>query len=297
MARPPISMGSSHDDETPVELNDDQLAVAKKEIGELWMVLKALNDHIENDTFTVSIRDSHCGCLEAFATRLNKAVGHDGDLETKRFEDTKYVREANIEIRRLEGLVGSSRGFDGVPDMIGLMRDNFRTFWTEGPCGCLVYDQPGHGANGAGSGEGGGFFPARGELWYTAELVPGFNEFDRSMSDTPVSDKRNQRNWLEEIGQEVDLYQESRSTRDAQMLDTPKNRAYVENRLKERFPSLVINAWGICSVYSGGAEHHQMQIRWVKITIKNCEEMLPTDEESGSSRFSTSWSLPRPSRR
>jgi hypothetical protein len=92
MAHPELSLQSvSSTDESLVELNPNQTEVAKKEIGELWMVLRAMNDHIEKGTFTVSIRDSHCGCLEASASRFCKAVGHDGDLEAKRREDSSYV--------------------------------------------------------------------------------------------------------------------------------------------------------------------------------------------------------------
>jgi hypothetical protein len=277
MARPNLPLRAAADDETLVELNADQLAVAKKEIGELWMVLKSLSDHIEKNEFTVAIRNSHCGCLEAFATRFNTAVGYDSDLEAQRFENAKFVREANIEIARLERLVGSSRGFDGVPDMIGLMRTNFRDWWCDGPCGSLVYDTPGHGA--AGRGDGGGFYPCQGELRYTAELLPGFNEFENSMSDTPVTDKENQKNWLDRIGEEIDLYREGNSNRDAQMLDTPKNRAYVTKRLRDRFPSVRIDGWGVCSVYGKERDEDLMQIRYIKITIQKAEEMLPNDEE------------------
>lgn len=280
MARPLPRISVSSDDETLVELNADQLEVAKKEVGELWMVLKMLHEGIEKGTLTAGLRNTYCSCLESFATRLNKAIGHDSDLEKQHMENAKFVREANIEIARLERLVGSSRGLEGVADMLTLMRDNFGTFWRdECPCGCLVYDTPGYGAGG-GRGDGGGFYPSRGELRYTAELAPGFNEFERSFSDTPVSDKENQKNWLDEISQHLDLYRNGSSSRDAEMLDTPRNRAYVTKLLQDRFPSLVVNAWGIQSVYGEDRDTGLMQIRHLKITIHNVEEMLPTEEET-----------------
>lgn len=284
MVRPMIRMSESSQDDTIVQMDADQLAVAKKEIGEIWSVLKSLSHHIEKGDFTVAIRDSHCGCLESFAARFCKAVGHDEDIEKQRWENARAVREANLEIRRLEQLVGSSRGFDGVPDMIALMRESFKDFWWNAPCGSLVYDSPGHGA--AGSGNGGGFYPARGQLWFTAELIPGFSGegdeyFDSSMSDTPVSDKEKKKNWIEQLGEKIDLhYPEKAYSSSAEMLDTPRNREYIENMLQTRFPSLRIDAWGIQSVYGDGKQRGLMQIRWFKITIENTEEMLPTEEET-----------------
>jgi hypothetical protein len=249
------------DDETPVELNADQLQVAEKEVQEIWTALTFLADNLKD--LTVSTRHSSMGCIESFFARLSQAVGYDGDIKKAKDGRNTEIREKNIEIRRLENLVGQNRGVDGVAESLSLCSQNFNKYWKKIGF-TLVYDHPSEE-------KCGGFGAGWGRIYYRAHLASMLNTHIDSHTDTPVSDAEEKGIFIEDMKKLLDLGTEDRYHH--LVFDTKKSRNHIESKLKERFPSLTVTDWHIQELRG------HMTIRSLNIKIENIEEMLPTDEE------------------
>jgi hypothetical protein len=203
------------------------------------------------------------GCIESFVARLGKAVGYDGVIEKQKEERFAEIREKNIEIRRLEQLVGQSRGVDGVAESLSLCSQNFNKYWKKIGF-TLVYDHPSEE-------KCGGFGAGWGKIYYRAHLATMLNTWIDSHTETPVSDAEKKGIFIEDMKKLVDLVAEDKYHH--LVLDTEKSRNYIESKLRERFPSLTITDWHIQEIRG------HMTIRSLNIKIDNIEEMLPTDEE------------------
>lgn len=260
-------------DESPVELNDDQREVIKKNLGELSMAISFLVDTINSGKLTVSTRHSVCRCIENWASSLTKACGGDSEIDARRKEESAHIRKANLEIHRLEQLIGSNRGFDGIPETMSVMSQTFKDYW-ELMGFSLVYDSP-HRST---IGEGGGFQGCHGHLYYHAACVTSLDSM-RGDESAPVTAKKKQQEFVENMAAKLDLFGEGRH--DRYVLDTPKNRKYIQKALLARFPSLTVEEWCVRSI--GRRENKgTFYIRGINIIIDNCAELMPTEEEKAA---------------
>lgn len=253
-------------DETPVPLTPDAESVALKALVETMDVLRQIHTDVRTRTVKAGMRTTLCGLLEYQLAHLFKAVGYDGALAAEVAGRNQAVREANAEIRRLEQLVGSSRGFDGVPELLSAMSREMRDFWKSQGFS-LVYDSPG-----SPRGEGGGFSASGGCLLYRATLSLGLDWIARMDSATPVTDQLTEAGFIEQMGQRFDLGQEPSWSRDWYLLDTERNRATVRGVLKERFPSLMVVSWNSRHF---GRDDQRFTLWGCDILLRDCSELLP----------------------
>ena len=228
-------------DNTVVELSEDQLAVIEREGKELVGCLSNLKILLDGNKLTVSSRYNIAYLMKKCAAKLIETTGEETDIDQEQELMFAKLRLKNEEIRNLKELVGKSRGLDGVPESLRLASKNFQEFWSAiGFCG--VIDHPMINSS-TGHGQHGGFAPFRKSLCYEAHLWVRLNEMGYLFpSDTPVSDGEKHEKYLENMKNALDLEDEEKMNRAMyfHVLDTEKNRAYIEGNLRAKYPSLTI---------------------------------------------------------
>lgn len=262
-----LNVDAGLQDETPLDLTDDQRAVALRALQKLLQVAHHLSDRV-GSLPTVSDRMACCGLLEHHFAELATALGHDSDVAREVEQRSADLRRANQEICRLEALRGSQRGLDGVPELLTAMGERLRTVWEELGFG-LVYDVHGRGER------SGGFSATHSYLWYDATLVPMLRSVGGSYSLTPVSDQQTEEAFLARMAAELDLHVEHRR-QDAQLLDTERNRAWLISRLQAHFPSLSVRGW---ELWNGRGK--PTVIRSLSVHIDDVRDLLRPEEADG----------------
>ena len=239
-----LSRSSQMSDETPVVLNDDQKKKLKDKMQELFHSLIFLQEMVGKDELTVSTRCSTVGCAENWMGELAAITGYDSDIQKEKEERSHKIRAANTEIRRLEELVGSERGLDGIAEKLSLVKKNFDDHWKSMGF-CLTYSTP------IDNERPGGWDAGHGRIYFYATLS---THMDRRRDDDPE-------------GLELFLGEPSMP----QVLDTPENREYIVSGLQTKYPSLEVLSWSIVQCYGRGCT--DMQIRDLVIRIQDITEM------------------------
>jgi hypothetical protein len=264
-----LQMDPRSQDESPVQLTPDQKTHALKSLTEAMQTLHFLKGYLQEEKLTVGMRLCLCNLSESHVVEMATTLGYESDLAVQRERMHAEVRTANGEIRRLEKLVGSSRGFDGVPELMSRMSERMSGLW-KGMGFSLVYDSP----HGSSRGEGGGFSAGYGHLRYHATLSCSLDPFSRAFSKTPVTDAEEEEIFHQRIAEQYDVVQIERSRDYPALLDTERNKLELERRLKAALPSLEVHGWNLRQI-----QDHR--VLWsMEVVVRNCAELLK-DENDG----------------
>jgi len=242
-----LSTSEQMNDETLVELTDEKKEQLKDRIAEISSSLSLLIHLVNQDELKISNRFSILGCVENYIGELASIVGYDSDIEKEQQRRSERIKNANIEIRRLEELVGSERGLDGIAEKLSKLSKDFHDNWKSMGFN-LAYDSPMNEENPGGWGAG------YGAINYYARL------------STYIT-SRNSKDCKEYL----DLFEAEGDSGHPQVLDTIKNREFIANSLQEKYPSLEILSWEIVQCYGRGST--DMQIRGLKIRIQDISDM------------------------
>jgi len=228
-------------DDTLVELTSEQKGTVTQKVTNAIGALKFIHELVERDELKVQNRFSVIRSVEMYLQELATTLGYDSDLKKEAQDRSADIRSANQEIRRLEALVGSERGLDGIAEKLSLLNQNFQDYWRKIMGMGIVYSHPGN------SEKPGGWSGSYGTTEFFARL-------STMIDNTGEGDV---------LGLEI-------AQNHPAVLDTPQNRQLIEDALQEKYPSLEIKSWEIVQCY--GCDK-RMQIRGLDICIQDIREM------------------------
>lgn len=216
-----FEMISDHTDESQVDLTADNRTVAETCCREVCSALKFLYESLPN--LKISTRYNVLSVARANLDRLNKATGHDASQGREIDLCNKKLREANQAIRDLHAQLANATPLDGLGDLLYKLDQEVTAQWKS--LGFSLVD---------------GSFEAR---WSSNQryivklsfyLSPDHDE------DCPVTSKNSYQEKMSRLQEEADFVFVHGDWR---FLDTPKNRAWVLARMREKYPSFVVHEW------------------------------------------------------
>jgi hypothetical protein len=215
-----LEMSPNHSDDTPVVLTDDAKAAATTSLKKAADALYFVMEFIKNGSLTVSARYNGLAVAISDINHARKLLGGESDLQQDMEGFQKRLREANEEIRRLEKEMTKGITAEAVGNKLGVLMKTVSKWWESiGFNYCT------------------GKFNEYGGL--TAVLHTSIDDHISCMEeDTPVTAKQKKQEKVMETAQTLDLIPEGHGR--FHVVDSPKNRAWVINKIKTRFPSVRI---------------------------------------------------------
>lgn len=218
-----INMPANHHNDTPISLDEDTKAAALKKIQDSYQALAFVHDFIKSGSFTVSTRYNGLSLAQSHLDDVKKMLGADEDEKQKRENDRNHLRAANQENQRLREEMAKGVTAEAVGHKLYALKNIVYEWWKR--LGFSYAD---------------GTFDAHG---HGGSLKVNFRvnidtHLDFLEKETPVTSRKKKDEKIENLSDVLDLYPESQN--DLAVIDNPKNRAWVLNKLKTRFPAIRI---------------------------------------------------------
>lgn len=204
-----------------VVLNPDQKAVALKTLKDLFFAAQQLHEWINKDSLSQEMAGILPSLIESHFADIAKQLNYGSKLTKEKEERHQQIREANTRIRELEKQLGENKPLDGLKEQLRHLATTVSDWWNT------------H-----------GFYHVSDENFteygqYTARFCFMLDHLSM-YSATPVTDKRN---WRERIQQLIDegwdiIFEDGR--RSPQLLDNDNNRMKLVDLIQSRFPSAKI---------------------------------------------------------
>lgn len=232
--------------ETCIELTEDDKAVVLKATKDLHFANAQLHEWLENDMLTADMSTILPANIESHFSIIAKKLDYESHLLKEKEERHLMIREANQEIRNLKEKLGSDKPVDGLPELMQHLTNKVKKWWkTEGFS--YVGDQVFHPYGGL-------------------HIRLGFMLDSYFISDAPVTDGQTKKlhvEHLRDIGFEFADFEKGNGEK-LKLIDNPTNRTLLLTMLQERFPSLEIHSFENQSSY---ADKNIFVIRDIKAAI------------------------------
>ena len=121
----------NHSSKEPVELNEDSKAFALKKIQSLFGAITFLNEMIQKETLTKSVRHNTLCVASHDIQDLIQSLGGAEDLKQKEDLNLKLLRQANQEVHRLTAELGKGVTKEAIAVKIGQMCTEVGDWWKE----------------------------------------------------------------------------------------------------------------------------------------------------------------------
>lgn len=203
-----------------VNLNEDQKAVALKNTKDLCFASKQMHELLASDTLTEKMKKTLIFISESYLTDIAKATNYESNIATelnKRFEE---VRKANQRIQELECQIANMKPIDGLNEQLRGLTEKIDTWWAE--IGFNFISEMS--------------FSRYGGLDITFSF--SFERFSNLFSETPVSDKKKDKDKVQQLRDEGFTFIESDNK--LKLADTDTNKQLLIDLIEERFPSITI---------------------------------------------------------
>lgn len=203
--------------EALVVLNEDQKAVALKELQELHSVTKHLYASVSKEELTLDMRRVLCSLCESHVGKASVVLGYDSDLAKELEERFADIRTANMRIHELERQLGCCDITNVLPQKIKSLSRSIRDWWRKegfGHVSNIYYTEHGY---------------------VRVKLCCLLMNHDYSMSDEPVTQARTREQWIEDLKIRWHLFQPE--AREWSPLLDDHNRDELMRTIKSRFHS------------------------------------------------------------
>lgn len=217
----PLAQSENAHSNTLLNLNPDQKALATKTILDVRDCLQYLGQSIHNETVTVSNRYTCLGLATAALNRLKETLGGDEDINQDEKRRQMALRSANIEVHRLKDLLGKSVTTEAIAEKLKLLGRTVYEYWQEIGFSYCKYK-----------------LNCNWQSLLEVEFTVHLDKHVSTFSETPITEKQQIAAKIAELSKEMDIDNSSSS-----ILDTTKNRKWITNKLRERFPNIRINGW------------------------------------------------------
>lgn len=207
--------------EQNIVLNPDQKAVALKSTKDLFFAAKQLHDWINTDSLSNEMAGILPSLVESHFTDVAKVLDYNSKLTKEKEERHQEIRKANARIHELEKQLGEQKPIDGLSEQLEYLSRVISDWWNE------------HG------------FHHVSDASFTRSgiYIAKFSfmlEYLSTFSKTPVTDKRNRKERIQELIEEGwDILHEENG-RSPKLVDNDNNRSRLISLIKSRFPSAKI---------------------------------------------------------
>jgi len=252
-----LHMPANHSDDTPIDLDEDTKAAAMKKCQEAYSALSFVHDFIKNGSFTVSTRFNGLGLAQSHLDDMKKMLGADTDDEQRRDSDRKHMRATNEENQRLREEMAKGVTAESVGHKLYELKQTVTNWWEQLGFSYSKgeFDAHGHGGN------------------YKVNFSANIDtHLDFRERETPVTSRKKKDEKLENLSEILDVYAADGHVRksDLAVIDTPKNRLWLTDKLKTRFPSIRI--FSIKSISIHNTDLFQIREIEAYINIEDIEE-------------------------
>lgn len=224
----PFDSVKNHSSDEPIELNADQKSTAIQYINDIFGALVYLKEQIVADKIQVNTRYNSIGIAKYKIQDLHELLGGEDDIKQDEERRNLSLRHANIENARLRDQLGKSVTTQAIASKLNLLKQDFYDFWKNlGFLYSTIQFSSGHDT-----------------AYLTCELSCYINNHISSMTQTPVSDKKDLDERIEQLKQKIET---DKIPTGLVMIDSEKNRNWVIETLKNRFPSCRIQKIRCCN--------------------------------------------------
>ncbi|MBE0335095.1 hypothetical protein E0698_01040 [Paenibacillus sp. 23TSA30-6] len=245
-----------------IVFSPDEKAVALKSTKDLFFAAKQLHDWINTDSLSQEMARILPSLVESHFADISKLLNYESVLTREKEERHRLIREANGRIRELERQMGESKPVDGLKEQLRHLADTVSDWWNNYGFHHVsdeVFTENGH-------------YKAR--FCFMLDYISTF-------TDTPVTDKKNRKERLQELKEEgYDIIYED-GDRSPKLIDNDNNRQRLIGLIKGRFPSAeIVRTRNYNSRRSG-----VYTFRDVEVYIYNLHDIPVSQGEDGNEVF------------
>lgn len=230
-----------------VVLDEDQKAVALKGIKDLFFASKKIHELLSSDTLTEEMKKNLLFLSESYLTSVATATNYESNLVTevnKRFEE---VRKANQRIQELEGQIANMKPIDGLNEQLRGLTEKIDRWWSELGFN-FISDMS---------------FSRYGGL--NIKFSFSFERFSNLFSKTPVSDKKKDKDKVQQLRDKGFTFIESDN--ELKLADTDINKKLLIDLITERFSSITIKGM------ETWCDKNESHIRYVTAYIRDLSDI------------------------
>lgn len=243
----------------------DQIAVLQSELKELGRSLSTLSGLLsEQSSFDIKVRQEVVPLAYNVASshfdRIGKILGIETETASERNRRSESLRNANMRIRELEGLIGKGVQPGSLQSALKIGEKTIADWWHDS-----------------------GFSFVRATTFKPYEcavqLSCSIREPSR-YSETPVTDKKNAKDAQDVLRDKgFVLLEEEEGRGDFVLVDCDQTKAALLRLIKERFPSAFVKSFENRTMrYFGGGDTDCFSIKSVELSIRDYKEIfLPSN--------------------
>jgi len=205
------------DQESLVILNEDQKAVALKELQELYSAAAHLYETVKKGELSLEMRRVLCSLCESYTGKVSTVLGYDSDLARELEERFADIRTANMRIHELERQLGCCDITNVLPQKLKALSKSIRDWWRKegfGHVSDIRFTE---------------------YVYIHVKLNCLVMNYGDSMSDEPVTQARTRKQWIEDLKARWNLFQPE--AREWSALFDDHNRDELMRTIAARFPS------------------------------------------------------------
>jgi hypothetical protein len=240
----PFSNTKNHSSNEPLLIDADSRVASLNSLKSFISALGFLHETIAKGTATIGIRHNTLAISRAELSQLEKFLGAKEDLEQEEELRNNLLRQANIEIRRLQEEMGKGVTIEAIGNKLYQLDQTIYNWWQN-----LGFSFSQSNLKSYSNG--------------TSFLVDFTCSIDRhihSMESKPVTAKTRLDAKHETLKNDLEIIYHGR---EPYVLDTPENRKWFVDKFKERFPNCRIYKWESHSCPNSDV----FQIRKVEVNI------------------------------
>ena len=240
----PFSTTENHTSDEPLLLDADATASSLKELSSMVGALSWLHELIGKGQATVSTRHNALGIARSNLRQLDKLLGSADDLKQEDDLRLQMLRQANMEVHRLNEELGKGVTVAAIGNKLYLLDRTIYNWWQN--LG-FTYSKATIQAH------------SRGAAFHV-EFSVGVERHISSMEEKPVSAKAKLDAKRANLGKQLDIAYDGS---EPYVVDNQENRTWITNTLRARFPTSRIWKWESLSV----SKLDIFQIRHVEVNI------------------------------
>lgn len=238
-----------------VILDADTKEYTLENLKKVYSALSHLYGQIKGDRVERSLVNAVLGLSESIISDIGKRLDYNGTLQKEMEKRYGEIRKANLRIRELEEMVGSSKPIDGLKEQVKYLCENVEKFWQEQGFGRYIRE-----------------FQITKYGGIDLKLSFGFDTMSSLFHDEkPVSRK-------EELAERIKSVQERgfelvrpKNESHYEMKDCDSNKAKLVEIIMNRFPSAKITKFQIRN--HGGCDTELFVISEIEVYIRNMHEL------------------------
>lgn len=255
-------------DDTPVQLNENQIAVFERSYAKIGEVLGWIRELSKTDGLTVSSIHNAISIATSKLGDMGNALGYNNKQEEE--IKTELIRGLHEKIKRLEEAQGDSYSLEGFGVKLHQADKMISNYWRSLGLGNLVdvHFSSHYSAMNA---------KAEAELYVMIE-----KKHHDIFEYEPVTNAERKQEQIKELKLNLELYDDSPNSENGLLfvLNTPENTEFIFRKLKDKFPTSTVSSF--VSQYIYKTELHRIHKVDLSIPVTDLLEELENERQNDS---------------